>query len=182
MLGGREAFPGVFCPPKGVDWVRCLGCVGGEKSVADEVVIDVVRCVRGVVCDIASSGSLAGDRCCFRVTNGCRGAEIDDARFEMLFWRDGVVVDLLKDELMLDVDRAGSRKDVGGGGFEILRGAFAALNLLARLGGWASDGVIGVTLGERDAESIVFGEPFVLLRSGTMVVTPLTLLASDADE
>ena len=89
---------------------------------------------------------------------------------------------MLSDEDRLEVDILGSRNDVGGVGIEILRGALAAaeLSLLARLGGWpAGDGEPALAF---DEASAFLGEPFVLRRSGTMVVTPLTLLASDADE
>lgn len=92
-----------------------------------------------------------------------------------------MVVDLLREEETLDVDRLGLRKDVGGVGIETRRELLAALSLLARLGGRACwPGGTGVAFGER--ESAVLGDPFVLLRSGTIVVTPLRLLANDAVE
>lgn len=92
-----------------------------------------------------------------------------------------MVVDLLREEETLDVDILGLRKDVGGVGIETRRELLAALSLLARLGGRACwPGGTGVAFGER--ESAVFGDPFVLLRSGTIVVTPLRLLANDAVE
>ena len=99
-----------------------------------------------------------------------------------LLWRKGVVVDLLRAEDKLDVDRFGSRKDVGGAGMDILRVAFAAVMLsrLARLGG--CKGGIGVALGERGAESADLGTMFVVRRSGTTVVTPLMLLARETVE
>ena len=88
---------------------------------------------------------------------------------------------MLREEETLEVDILGSRNDVGGVGIEILRVLLAALSLLARLGGRACwPGGTGVAFGER--ESAVLGDPFVFLRSGTIVVTPLRLLASDAVE
>ena len=90
-------------------------------------------------------------------------------------------MDLLSEEDTLAVDLLGSRNDVGGTGREIRRaGGFAELSLLAKLGGCGyEEGGTGVALGEREAESTVFGELLVLRRSGTMVVTPLALLARE---
>ena len=125
---------------------------------------------------------MADERTLLRREAATEGAEGPLRGIGTLFWRDGVVVDLLSDEDRLEVDILGSRNDVGGVGIEILRGALAAaeLSLLARLGGWpAGDGEPVLAFGEASA---FLGEPFVLRRSGTMVVTPLTLLASDADE
>ncbi len=79
---------------------------------------------------------------------------------------------------MLVVDLLGSRNDVGASGREMRRDVgLAELSLLARLGRWASG--TGVASDERGPESAVLGELFALFLSGTMVVTPLTLLASE---
>lgn len=92
-----------------------------------------------------------------------------------------MVVDLLRDEEMLVVDLLGSRNDVGARGREMRRdGGLAELSRLARLGRWAcKPSGTGVASDERGPESAVLGELFALFLSGTMVVTPLTLLARE---
>lgn len=80
---------------------------------------------------------------------------------------------------MLVVDLLGSRNDVGASGREMRRdGGLAELSLLARLGRCIPSGT-GVASDERGPESAALGELFALFLSGTMVVTPLTLLASE---
>ena len=83
---------------------------------------------------------------------------------------------MLNEEERLEVERLGSRKDVGGVAFELLRIVvlFTVLSLLTMLGGRACGAVAVV--------SAFLGDPLVLLRSGTMVVTPLILLDSEAEE
>ena len=87
---------------------------------------------------------------------------------------------MLSDEVTLEVDMFGSRKDVGGAAMEILRaGSFTALRLFGPLFCW--DCGTGVALGDRGLEPFL-GEPLTLRPLGTTVVTPLMLLDSEADE
>lgn len=90
-LGGRDVLPGVLCPPtSGVEIVRWRGAVvGGENSVAEDVVMEVVRCVRGVAMERSSSVSGLG---CLKFMDAWR--ESDGVRFELndtLFCREGVL-------------------------------------------------------------------------------------------
>ena len=153
----------------GVDMARVRGVAG--------TILEFTR-----VSDSDVYSEMAAERTLLRREAATEGTAGPLRGIGTLFWRDGVVVDLLNDEDMVDVERVGSRNDVGGVGIETRRGAFvAALNRLAKVcGSW--DGGTGVAFGERTAEPGSLGEPLVLRRSGTTVVTPLTLLASDADE
>ena len=78
---------------------------------------------------------MAEERTLLRREAATEGAEGPLRGIGTLFWRDGVVVDLLREEETLDVDILGSRNEEGGAGNEILRELLAALSLLARLGG-----------------------------------------------
>ena len=159
---------GDFACVKGVDMARVRGVAGTIFEFTCVSDSDVKR-------ETAADRTLRRDAATEGAAGPFRG-------IGTLFWRDGVVVDLLREEDILDVDRLGSRKDVGGVGIEILRELFAALSLRARLGGCCWPGGTGVAFGERDAVLTSLGDPLLLLRSGTMVVTPLMLLASEAVE
>ena len=88
---------------------------------------------------------------------------------------------MLTDVDTLEVDKLGSRKDVGGVALDILRaGSLPAFRLFTRRGPPIACGT-GVALGERRLEPFL-GDPFALRPPGTMVVTPLMLLESDAEE
>ena len=69
---------------------------------------------------------MADERTLLRREAATEGAEGPLRGIGTLFWREGVVVDLLSDEDRLEGDRLVSRNDVGGVGIEILRGALAA--------------------------------------------------------
>ncbi len=166
------------------------GDFAGDFALACANGVDIAR-VRGAagtileftrVSDSDVYSEMAAERTLLRREAATDGAAGPLRGMGTLFRRDGVVVDLLKDEDIVDVERLGSKNDVGGMGIETLRGAFVAeLSRLAKVwGSW--DGGTGVALGERTADPGSLGEPLVLRRSGTMVVTPLMLLASDADE
>ncbi|KAJ3008861.1 hypothetical protein NUW54_g2998 [Trametes sanguinea] len=96
-------------------------------------------------------------------------------------WLFGAAVSDDCDVDTLAVDLLGSRKELFGTGREIRRdGGLAELSLLAKFGrSVCDDGGTGVALGEREPPSTVLGTEIVLRLSGTMVVTPLALLASE---
>lgn len=153
----------------GVDMARVRGVAG--------TILEFTR-----VSDSDVYSEMAADRTLLRREAATDGAAGPLRGIGTLLRREGVVVDLLNDEDIVEVERLGSRNDVGGIGIETLRGALVAeLSRLAKVcGSW--DGGIGVALGERAAEPGSLGEPLMLRRSGTIVVTPLRLLASDAVE
>ena len=111
-------------PAKGVDMVRVRGVEGTillSTRVSEPAVTSETAEERTLRRDAATEGA---------------AAEVGPFRgMGTLFWRDGVVVDLLREEETLDVDILGSRNEEGGTGSEILRELLAVLSLLARLGG-----------------------------------------------
>ena len=112
---------GDFACVKGVDMARVRGVAGTIFEFTCVSDSDVKR-------ETAADRTLRRDAATEGAAGPFRG-------IGTLFWRDGVVVDLLREEETLDVDILGSRNEEGGTGSEILRELLAVLSLLARLGG-----------------------------------------------